>query len=126
MSVARPPELESNDATDELSDFKLSLSRDSEEGTTAVLLEVFRKLRLRFFGGNGGGDSSIAQLKKNSFCIIITCWAWQLTLSRIGLEFTCPVTAVWAVVRHRYLIECEIIHASLILFGSSVLGADVH
>lgn len=59
------PLAESKDATDELSDFKLSLSKDKDVGTTAVvLLVVTGTFELRFFGGKGGGDSSTEPLQR--------------------------------------------------------------
>lgn len=60
-TLVRMPELESKDATDELSDLKLSLSSDKADDPAAedkVELLVTCELRFRFLGGSGGGYSS--------------------------------------------------------------------
>ncbi len=54
---------ESKDITDELSDFKLSLSNDKDVGTTTVEVLVTFEFKLRFFGGKGGGDSFTVLLR---------------------------------------------------------------
>lgn len=51
--------LESKDATDELSDLKLSPSNDNDDGTSIddeVELLVTCEFIFRFLGGSGGGD----------------------------------------------------------------------
>lgn len=61
VSTLEKPVLESKDATDELSDLKLSLSSDNDDGTRIddeVELLVTCEFIFRFLGGSGGGDSS--------------------------------------------------------------------
>lgn len=92
MSIRKPLD-ESNDATEEVSDFMLSRSNDNDGGT--IVLVTF-ELAIRFFGGNGGGDSPNVLNVTKKFSISLNSYLFKFPSS-----LTYQEAEVW-VADHRW------------------------